>query len=161
MPYVLLFCSNGNRKWIQFGSKIEFTKMRTKNCCVHIFKHSLNRRTVPLILEFDEAIVDTLVKFKCWSTSSKNERVFEKTNMISCLFFRKLGDLLSWKSSLCWNLISLQKGKCGLSSSQRTSNTIGTRKGQKKYDNDAYDDDDDDDYDHNNDNDDYNVFSLS
>ena len=49
----------------------------------------------------------------------------------------------------------------GRSSSQRTLNTIGTRGGQKNYDNDDYDDDgyDDDDYDdYDDDDDDYNVF---
>ena len=54
--------------------------------------------------------------------------------------------LPAWRKESCW------------SSSQRTSNTIGTKGGQKNYDNDAYDDDnyddDDDDDDDADDNDD-------
>ena len=51
----------------------------------------------------------------------------------------------------------------GRSSSQRTLNTIGSRRGKKNYDNGHYDDDDDDDDDddyddHDYDDNDYNVF---
>ena len=31
MPYVQPFCPNGNIKCVQFGSKVEFTKMRKKH----------------------------------------------------------------------------------------------------------------------------------
>ena len=59
------------------------------------------------------------------------------------------------------------RNESGWSSSQRTSNTIGTRGGKKNYDNGDYyddddDDDDDDDYDDaDEDDDEYNVFSSS
>ena len=39
MPCVQPFCLDGNIKSVQFGSKVEFTKMRTKTCYVHFSKH--------------------------------------------------------------------------------------------------------------------------
>ena len=72
MPYMQPFPPNCNIKCVQFGSKVEFTKMRTKTCYVRFFKDSLNKRAVTLILELDETMVYTLVKFEYWSTSSKN-----------------------------------------------------------------------------------------
>ena len=88
MSYMQPFCPNGNRKLVYFGSKVEFTKMRTNKCYVCFFP-TLNKRAVTIILELNEPLLYTLVKFEYWSTTSKNEGVFEKTNMISCLFFRK------------------------------------------------------------------------
>ena len=95
------FCPDGNIKWVQFGSKVEFTKMRTKTCYVRFFKDSLNKRAGTPTLELDKGIVSTFAKFEYERSSSKTERVFEKTNMISCLFFRKEDDLPCLKSILC------------------------------------------------------------
>ena len=89
MPYMQPFCPDGNVKWVQFGSKVEFSKMRTKTCYVRFFKDSLNMRTVTPILELDESNASTLVKFKYQSSSSKNKQVFEKKTMISCFLFTK------------------------------------------------------------------------
>ena len=101
MPYMQPFCPDGNIKWVQFGSKVEFTKMRTKTCYVRFFKDSLNKRAGTPTLELDEGNVSTFAKFEYERSSSKTERVFEKTNMISYFFFRKEDDLLGWKSILC------------------------------------------------------------
>ena len=95
------FCPDGNVKWVQFGSKVEFTKMRTKTCYVCFFKDSLNKRAGTPTLELDEGNVSTFAKFEYERSSSKTERVFEKTNMISGFFFRKEDDLQGWKSILC------------------------------------------------------------
>ena len=73
-------------KSVQFGSKVEFTKMRTKTCYVHFFKDSLNKRAGTPIIELDEGIVSTFAKFEYERSSLKTERVFEKTNIISCFF---------------------------------------------------------------------------
>jgi hypothetical protein len=75
--------------------------MRTKTCYVRFFKDSLNKRAGTPILELDESIVSTFAKFEYERGSSKTERVFEKTNMISYFFFRKEDNLLGWKSILC------------------------------------------------------------
>ena len=64
MPYVQPFCPNGNIKCVEFGSKVELTKMRTKTWYVHFFKDSLNKRDVIPIFELYEGNVYTLVKFK-------------------------------------------------------------------------------------------------
>ena len=53
MPYV--------QKSVQFGSKVEFTKMRTKTCYVRFFKDSLNKKTGTSTLEFNEGNVSTFV----------------------------------------------------------------------------------------------------
>ena len=95
------FCPDGNVKWVQFGSKVEFTKMRTKTCYVRFFKDSLNKRAGTPTLELDEGNESTFAKFEYERSSSKSERVFEKTNMISCFFFRKEDDLQGWKSIFC------------------------------------------------------------
>ena len=112
------------------------------------------------IIELDEGIVSTFAKFQYERSSSKTERVFGKTNMISSFFFRKEDNLLGWKSFYVEIWPALRKGS-GWSYSQRALNTIGTGGGKKNYDNsDYYDDDDDDDYDDDNDDDnDYNLFS--
>ena len=52
-------------------------------------------------LELDEGNVSTFAKFEYERSSSKTERVFEKTNTISCFFFRKEDDLQGCKSNLC------------------------------------------------------------
>ena len=91
------FCLDGNINSVQFGSKVEFTKMRTKTCYVRFFKDSLNKKAGTPIIELDEGIVSTFAKFEYERSSSKTERVFEKTNMISCFFFRNEDDLLGWK----------------------------------------------------------------
>ena len=93
-------CSNGNIKCVQFGSKVEITKMRTKTCYICFFKDTLNKRAETPTLELDEGIVSTFAKFEYERSSSKTEQVFEKTNMISCFFLRKEDDLLGWKSIL-------------------------------------------------------------
>ena len=101
MPYVQPFCLDGSIKSVQFGSNVEFTKMRTKTCYVRFFKDSLNKRAGTPIIELDEGIVSIFAKFGYERSSSKTERVFEKTNMISCFFFGKEDNLLGWKSILC------------------------------------------------------------
>ena len=88
MPYVQTFSPNGNRKFVQFGSKFEITKMRTKTCYVRFFKDSLNKSAGTPTLELDEGNVSTFAKFKYERSSSKTERVFEKTNMISVFLER-------------------------------------------------------------------------
>ena len=80
------FCLDGNITSVQFGSKVEFTKMRTKTCYVCFFKDSLNKRAETPTLELDEGIVSTFAKFKYERSNSKTERVFEKTNKISYFF---------------------------------------------------------------------------
>ena len=101
MPYVQPFCPNGFIKCVQFGSKVEFTKIRTKTCYVRFFKDSLNNRAGTPSLELDEGNVPTFAKFEYERSTSNTERIFEKINMISCLFFRKKDDILGWKSILC------------------------------------------------------------
>ena len=64
MPYVQPFCPDGNIKSVQFGSKIEFTKIRTKTCYVAFFKDSLNKMAGTPIIELDEGIVSTFAKFE-------------------------------------------------------------------------------------------------
>ena len=78
MPYVQPFCTNGNIKSVQFGSKVEITKMRTKTCYVRFFNDSLNKRAGTQIIELDEGMVSTFAKFKYERSSLKTERVFEK-----------------------------------------------------------------------------------
>ena len=95
------FCPDGSVKLVQFGSKVEFTKMRTKTCYVCFFKDSLNKRAGTPTLELDEGIVSTFAKFEYKRSSSKTERVFEKTNMIFIFLFRKEDSLQGWKSILC------------------------------------------------------------
>ena len=80
------FCPNGNIKFVQFGSKVEFTKIRTKTCYVSFFKDSPNKRAGTPTLELDEGNLSTFAKFEYECSSSKTEQVFEKFNMISCFF---------------------------------------------------------------------------
>ena len=95
--------------------------------------------------------------------------------MISCFFFTKEDDLQGWKSILCWNVTSLEKGKWLFLLPKDLKHNWHQR-GKTNYDNDDYDDDDDDDddddyddeddynddYDDEDDyNDDYNVFSST
>ena len=91
---------DGNIKSVQFGSKVEFTKLRTKTSYVRFFKDSLNNRAGTPIIELHEGIVSTFAKFEYERNSLKTERVFKKTNMISFFYFRKEDDLLGWRSIL-------------------------------------------------------------
>ena len=59
-------------------NEYNLTKVRKKSCCVRFFQHPLNKTVVPLILEINEAVVDTFVRFKYSSTSSKKEQVLER-----------------------------------------------------------------------------------
>ena len=142
------FCPYGNTKFVQFGSKVEFTKMRTKTCFIRFFKDSLNKRAGTPTLKLDEGNVSTFAKFKYERSSSKTEQVLEKKNMISCFFFRKEDKLLGWKSILCSNVTSLEKGKWLILLLKDLKHNRHQR-GKKNYDNCYYydDDDDDDDYD--------------
>ena len=70
--------------------EVEFTKIKIKTCYVRFFKESINMRAVTPTLELDESNVSTFAKFEYERSSSKTERVFEKTNMILCLFFIKV-----------------------------------------------------------------------
>ena len=124
------------------------------------FKESLNKWTVTPVIEFDEGIVSTFAKFKYEHSSLKTERVFEKTNMISCFFLERKTTFLAESQFYVEFWPALRKGS-GWSYSQRTLNTIGTRGGKKNYDNGDYHDDDDDYDDDDDDDDDYNVFSSS
>ena len=74
MPYVQPICPNGNIKWVQFRSKVEFTKIKIK-------KHIRFSKTPTL--ELDEGNESTFAKFEYERSSLKTEPVFEKTNMIS------------------------------------------------------------------------------
>ena len=74
---------NGTIKCVQFGSKVKFTKMRTKTFYVRFFKGSLSKRAGTPTLELDEGNVSNIAKLEYERSSSKTERVFEKTNMIS------------------------------------------------------------------------------
>ena len=76
--------------------------MRTKTFCVRFFKDSLNKRAETSILELDEGSVSLLVKFEYQRSSSKNDRFFERTNMIFRLCPKKQDDLLSWKTTLLY-----------------------------------------------------------
>ena len=71
--------------------------MKIKTCYVSFYKDSLNKRAGTPTLELDEGNVSTFAKFEYERSSSKTERVFEKTNMISCFFFRKEDDFLVQK----------------------------------------------------------------
>ena len=62
MPYVQPFCLNGNVKSVQFGSKVEFTKMRTKTCYVCFFKESDNKRAFRAGSQFYVEILPALRK---------------------------------------------------------------------------------------------------
>ena len=53
------------------------------------FKDSLNKRAETLILELNEALVYTLVKFEYRSSSSKNNESLTKTNRIFRIFVIK------------------------------------------------------------------------
>ena len=63
--------------------------MRTKTCYFRFFKDSLNKRAGTPTLELDEGIVSTFAKFEYERSSSKTERVFEKTNMIFFFFLER------------------------------------------------------------------------
>ena len=78
MRYVQPFCPNGNRKLVQFGSKVEFTKMRTKTCYVCFFKDSLNKRAVTPTLELGEGNVFIFAKFEYERSSSKLNESWKK-----------------------------------------------------------------------------------
>ena len=110
--------------------------MRIKTCYVCFFKESLNKRAENLILELNETIVYILVNFKYWSFSFKNLQDFQ------CII-RKKDTLLSWKSSLCRNVASLEEEKQlifllkNLKHNQQPD-------GGKKYELDDDDGDDDD-----------------
>ena len=137
--------------------------MRTKICYVCFFKDSLNKSAGTPTLEFDEGNVATFKKFEYERSSSKAERVFEKTNMISC-FSLKMKTTFWAGNQFYVEIWPALRNEIGWSYSQRTLNTIGARGRKKKYDNDEYDeyDDDDDDYDdYDDDDDDYNLFSSS
>ena len=157
------FCPDGNVKWVQFGSKVEFTKMRTKTCYVRFFKDSLNKRAGTPTLELDEGIVSTFAKFEYERSSFKTEQVFEKTNMIS--FFSLERKTTFWAGNQFYvEMWPALRKRSGWSSSYRTLNTIGTRGGKTNYENGDYDDDDDDDYDnddYDDDDNDFNVFFSS
>ena len=58
------------------------------------FQDSLNKKAGTPTLKLDEGNASTFAKFEYERSSSKTERVFEKTNMISCFFFRKEDNLL-------------------------------------------------------------------
>ena len=137
--------------------------MRTKTCYVRFFKDYFNKRAGTPTLELNEGNVSTFAMFEYEHSSSKTERVFEKTNIISCFFFRKKDDLLDWKSILCWNVTSLDEGKRLILLPKDLKHNRHQR-GKKIYDNgdDDYDDDRDDDYDDDdNDDDELNMFSSS
>ena len=110
--------------------------------CSFFFKFSFNKRAGTLILELDQDNVSILVKFEYYSPSPLIEGELERTNMISCLFFWKYNTLLSWKSSLCWNVNSLEKGKWLIFLQKNLKHNR-----HNNYDNDDYNDDDDDDND--------------
>ena len=100
------------------------------------FQHSYSKRAVPLILKLYVAIVYIFGKFKYWSTSFKNEWVFEIMNIISCLFFKSKTTF--WAGSQFYVKMWPAWRK------ERTLNPIGTRGDRKNYENNDYDDDDDD-----------------
>ena len=68
----------------KFGSNVEFTKIKIKTCYVYFFKEFINKRGWTPTLELDEDNVSTFAKFGYEQGSLKTERVFEKTNIISC-----------------------------------------------------------------------------
>ena len=70
--------------------------MKIKTSYVCFLQDSLNTRAVTPTLELDEGNVSNFAKFEYERSSSKTELVFEKTNMISCFFFRKEDNLLDW-----------------------------------------------------------------
>ena len=71
MPYGQPFCPNGNIQCVQFGSKVEFTKMRKKTGYVCFFKDSLNNNAGAPTLELDEGNVFTFDQFEYEPSSSK------------------------------------------------------------------------------------------
>ena len=71
MPYMQHFCHNGIMKCVQFGFKVEFTKLRTKTCYVCFFKDSLNKRAGTPTLELDEGNISPFAKFEYERSSSK------------------------------------------------------------------------------------------
>ena len=150
MPYVQPFCPNGNIKYVQFGSEVKFTNMRTKTCYVHFFKDILNKRAGTPTLELEEGIVSTFAKFKYKRSSLKTERFFE-TNMISSFFsLERKTAFWAWCQFYVEIWPALRK-ESGWSYSQSILNTIGTRGGKKNNVNGDYYYDDDDDYDNDDD----------
>ena len=65
--------------------------------------------------------------------------VEKKKKKISLLFFRKLDDLMSWKSSLCYNVPTLEEGKWLIFLEKDLKHNRHQRE-QKKFDSDDYDD---------------------
>ena len=119
--------------------------MKIKTCYVRFFKDSLNKRAGTPTLELNEGNVSTFAKFEYERSSSKTERVFEKTNTISCFFSLERKTTFRAKNQFYVEMWpALRKGS-DWSYSQRTFNTIHTRGGKKNYDTHDYDDDDDDD----------------
>ena len=109
MPYMQPFCTNGNRKWVQFGSKVRLTKIRTKTCYVHFFKDTLNKKAVNPSSNLMKITYQPWISLNMSAVAQKlNESL--KTNNISCLFFRKEDYLLGGKSNFCWNVTSLEEG---------------------------------------------------
>ena len=78
MAYMQPFGPNGNIPWVQFGSKVEFTKIKIKTCYIRVFKDSINKRALTPTLELNENNVSTFAKFEYEQSSSKTERVLEK-----------------------------------------------------------------------------------
>ena len=60
--------------------------MKIKASYVRFFKDSLKRAVTPTLV-LDEGNLSTFAKFLYERSSSKTERIFEKTNRIYCLFF--------------------------------------------------------------------------
>ena len=60
--------------------------MRTSNAMFVFFKDSLNKRAETLILELNEVLVYTLIRFKYWSGSLNMNKSFKKFYRILSLF---------------------------------------------------------------------------
>ena len=95
------FFPDVNIKQVKFCSKVEFTKTRTKTCYVCFFKDSLNKMAGTPTLELDEGIVSIFAKLEYERSSSNTERVFEKTNLISCFFLYKGRQPFGLEVNLC------------------------------------------------------------
>ena len=111
--------------------KLNLPKWGQNPSVLNFVKHSLDKRAVPLLLELDYAIVYTLVKFEYWRTESKNERVLEKKTWFPVFSWEHKTNFSAW-SQVSVKIWPAWRKESGWSSSQRTSNTIATRGGQKK-----------------------------
>ena len=75
------FCPNGDIKCVQFGSKVEITKIRTKTYYVRFFKNSLNKKAATPTLELDEGNVPPLLSLNMSAVTQKLSESLKKRTL--------------------------------------------------------------------------------